>query len=132
QDLGALLLATREPVVDVPGAEALVDLELLHLGAQPVEELASRHLLPLGPERSAQEVHRAHTRDRGRILKAEKQAEPRASVRGEREQILAAERRGTAGDDVLGMTHERVREGALARTVRAHQRMDLSLRHLEV
>ncbi len=34
--------------------------------------------------------------------------------------------------DVLGMTHERVREGALARAVRAHQRMDLSLRDLEV
>ena len=53
-------------------------------------------------------------------------------VRGQREQILAAEGHGAAGDDVLGMAHERVRERALARAVRTHERMDLALRDLEV
>ena len=55
----------------------------------------------------------------------------RASAR-EREQILATEGHRATGHDVLGMTHERVREGALARAVRPHQRMDLALRNLEV
>ena len=91
------------------------------------EELARRHLLALRSQRGAQEVDGAHTGDRGRVLEAEEEAEPRAGVGREREQVLAAEGDRAAGDDVLGVTHERVRERALARAVRPHERVDLAL-----
>src|SRR5262249_49000513 len=48
------------------------------------------------------------------------------------EQFDTVDRHRTAGDFVVGAPHERVRERRLARTVRAHQRVDFTRVDLEV
>src|SRR5258706_6122175 len=74
EDLGALLLAAREAVVDVAPRERVVHLEqrhlLLHEGAEFLgrKRLLQSQLLPAGLQRHAQEVGDAHARDSGRIL----------------------------------------------------------------
>ena len=100
EDLVALLLATREALVEVALREPLVHAELrgpfeqrhAHLEHRQVgDALARRHRL-------AQEVEDAHARDLLGVLEAEEQAARGALVGGERRDVVAAE------DDRPGVT----------------------------
>ena len=133
QDLGALLLATGEPIVEVARSKRPVDVKqvdrMLKLGA---ELLHLDRLLALGVDRHAQEVRDRHTRDRHGVLERQEQARVGALVGLGLGDVLALESDRTLGDLIGGMAEEGAGEGGLARAVRAHQRVDLAARNVEV
>src|SRR4051812_119257 len=138
QDLRALLLAPREPVVEIPAREGFVHAEERHLLLDQRAKFLGRHRLCLAhllaPDRQrlTQEVRHAHAGDRRGVLEREKDAPARALVRGKLQDVLALVEDLTVGHLVLGISHQRVRERALTRAVRTHQGMDLALVHREV
>ncbi|MEY9850744.1 hypothetical protein ABH923_000422 [Leifsonia sp. EB41] len=73
------------------------------------------------------EVGVGHTGDLDRVLHGEEQAGAGTGVDGHREDVLAVERDGAAGDRVLRVAGDRVGEGGLARAVGAHDGVDLTL-----
>ena len=128
EDLDALLLATREPVVQVPLRELARHLQMLHRGEQVGAELLDRDRivlavvggLALRVDRAAEEARDGDARDRVRVLEGEEEAALRALVGAQLEDRLAVEPDVALGDLVGRVTHQRVREGRLARAVRAH------------
>src|SRR6185436_3835469 len=67
-----------------------------------------------------------------RILEREEKPLPAAFVGAPLRDVLSLEENRPVGDLVLGVTHEHAREGALARTVRSHDGVDLALVHGQV
>ena len=133
QDLVALLLAAREALVQVPVGERRVELQQLALLLEELGELAHRHLLAArGVDGRAQEVHHRHARHLHRVLHGEEQPGLGALVGLHLGQVLPVEQHLPAGDLVPRVACQRVRQGALARAVGAHERVHLALRHLEV
>ncbi len=142
QDLGPLLLAAAEAIVEVAPGEGVIDLEHGHGLAQGLAEDRDRHALGrrrqhpavrgsglgLDPrvERGPQEVGNGHTWDCDRILEGEEQAKPAAFIGFHLQDVLALEKRLTLGDFVVGMTHQGIGEGALATPVRAHDGVNLA------
>src|SRR5437667_1219128 len=112
QDLGALLLAARESVVDVAPRERVVHLEdrhlLLHERAEFLrrERLLLAPLLPARGQGHAQEVGDAHAGDRRRILEREEEALPAPLVRGQLEKVLSVQEDLPLGHLVLRVAHE--------------------------
>ena len=80
----------------------------------------------------AQEVGHFHARNRDRILKGQKQAEPGPLVRIEGQQIGAVDFDFAAGDLVFRVPRQSVRERALARAVGSHQGVDFARADLQI
>src|ERR1019366_3194 len=136
QDLVALLLTTRESLVDRPVHEAPVHLDELHpLLGQGKEFHYIELSEPASPahrvERRAQEVQVAHPGDLHRVLEGEEDS-GRGPVLGRQgEQVLALEE-DRAGDVVGLVAGHHVGEGALARAVGAHDGVYLARSNFEV
>ena len=134
QDLDALLLAAREPVVQVARGELAADLQAVHLGEELLAELRDRHRvvdaavarLAHGVDRLAQEVRDGDARDRVRVLEREEEPGLRALVGAGLGDVVAVEQDLPLGDHVGRMPGDRVRERRLARAVRAHDRVHLA------
>ncbi len=133
QDLRALLLAAGEAVIEVARGEGFVDVEqldrVLQLGA---ELLDLDRFVALGVDRHPQEVRDRHAGDRHGVLEGEEQPRLRALVRFGLGDVLALEDDRPLGDLIRGMPEQSVRERRLARAVRAHQRVDLASRDIEI
>ena len=140
QDLDPLLLAAGEAVVQVARGELAADLELVHLLEQLLAELRDRdrivHAAVSGlarrVDRAAQEARDGDAGDGLRILEREEEAALGTLVGAELRDVLAVEQQGAFGDLVGGVAHDRVGERRLPRPVRAHHRVDLTLRDLQV
>ena len=92
QDLGALLLAAGEAVVEVAGGERAVDVEQLDRVLQLVAELLDLdRLLAFGVDRHAQEVRHRDAGDRDGVLEGQEQARLGALVRLGLGDVLALE-----------------------------------------
>src|SRR6478672_11840054 len=134
QDLAALLLAAGEAVVEVAGRELAVHVEQLgrelEIGAELLH--ADRVVLAAGIDRHAQEIRHRHAGDGGRVLEGEEQPGLGPVLRVGLGDVLALEGDLALGDLVAGVAHDRVGQRGLAGPVRAHQRVDLALRHLQV
>ena len=132
EDLGALLLAAREPLVQVAGRERVVHLQLGHRRPDAAAELDRRDVAEDVLDRQAQEVDHLHARDRGRVLERQEEAALGALVGRHLEDVLALPEDAPLRDLVLGVAGDRVGERRLTRAVRPEQRVDLALLHLEV
>ena len=133
KDLGALLLAAGEAVVEMPGGERAIDVQqldrVLELGA---ELLDLDRLLALGVDRHAQEVGDRHAGDRDRVLEGEEQACLGAVVRLGLGDVLAFEGDRALGDLVGGVAEQGVGHRRLAGAVGPHQGVDLAPADVEV
>src|SRR5260370_21401729 len=145
QDLRALLLAAREPLVQIAADEAAIHLGELHLLVEQLAELRWGQALALGwgagllgggvgvvalalgLHGAAQKVAHRDTRHRRWILEGEEEAEARTLIGRKLEQIEAIEEDLALGDHVLGVAHDDIGECALTRAVRTHQGMCLAL-----
>jgi len=133
QDLEALLLAAREPVVEVPARHLLVDVEQLHRLLHLLPELRDADgLVAVRVDGGAEEVRDRHTGHGVRVLEAQEEAELRALVRPQVEHVGAIERHLAGRHLVAGVAHQHVRQGRLAGPVRAHDGVDLPPGDLEV
>ena len=135
EDLVALLLAAGEPLVDRAAHEAPVHLDERHLLLGEREELHRVELVEPAlaaerVERGAQEVEVADAGDLDRVLEGEEDPRcgPLLGRHGEQVLALVAD---LAGDLVGLVAGEHVGEGALARAVRAHDRVHLARLELE-
>ena len=140
QHLEPLLLTAGEAVVHGARDERFVDLEELPLLGEQLHELWDRDVsvLPLAGsgrraalgapcvERGAQEVRDRDARDGGGVLERQEEARARPLVDRHREDVAAIEVDRPAGHLVARVTHDRERERALPRAVRAHDRVDLA------
>ena len=133
QDLDALLLAAREPVVQVARRELAAHLQVVHLREEQLAELGHRHRvvdaavprLAHGVDRLPQEVRDGDARDRVRVLEGEEEPGLRALVGAGLGDVLAVEEDLPLGDLVGRVAGDRVGERRLARAVRAHDRVHL-------
>ena len=140
EDLGPLLLAAGEALVQVAAGELRVHAQLVHRGADLLAELAHRDqvfaFLAVGVadvgDGVAEEVGHRDARDRGRILEGQEQPGLGPLVGLQLQQVAAVERRRPRRDLVVRVAHQRVAERALARAVRPHQGMGLTLADREV
>jgi len=109
EDLGPLLLAAGEALVEVTTGEVGVHAQLIHLLAHLLAELAHRDqllaFLPAGVadvgDRVAEEVGDGDARDRGRVLEGEEQARLGPIIGLHRQEVLAVEGGGAAEDLVI-------------------------------
>ena len=123
-----LLLPAGEALVQVPLGEGRVDVQRGHRGAQLLHEVAQlRRLAPDRGDRGPQEVRHRHAWHLDRVLHGQEQARPGAGVHAHGQHVLAVERDAAPGDQVLGMTGDRVGQGGLAGAVRAHDGVGLAL-----
>ena len=108
QDLDALLLATREAVVEVARRELARNLEPVHLREDLLAELGNRDRIVLAAvlrladrvDRAAQKARDGDAGDGVRILEREEEAALRALVCLELEDALAVEQDVALGDPV--------------------------------
>jgi hypothetical protein len=125
-DLVPLLLAAGEALVDVALGEVRVHAEALHrpleLG-RPGTQL--RRLTIDRRLRGTQEVRHRHTRHLDGILHREEQPGAGALVDRHAQHVDVVERHRTAGDLVLRVARDGVRERRLARAVGAHDGVGL-------
>src|SRR5262245_7532347 len=131
QNLVALLLAAGEAFVDRAVDEARVHLDYLQLLADQVVEFQRVELiapltLRLFVVSHAQEVGVAHAGNFDRVLKGHEDAQPRPLIGLDIQQVSALVDHFAFGDLVRRMARERLRQRAFARTVRPHDRVDLS------
>ncbi len=82
--------------------------------------------------REAQEVLHAYAGNLRRVLKGEKDTQPRALIGFQRQHVLPLEPCMTAVDRISGVAHQGVGEGGLATAVRPHDRVDFAGAHGEV
>ena len=140
EDLDALLLAAREPVVEIALRQLARHLEVLHRGEHVGAELlhgdrvvlAAVRRLALRVDRAAQEARDGDAGDRVGILEREEEALLGALVGAELRDVDAVEQDLALGDDVGRVAHQRVGEGRLTRAVRSHDRVLLVGVHREV
>ncbi len=131
EDLVALLLAAGEALVDGAVEEGLLHLDELRLLVEEREEVDRVELglpavLAHGVDRGAQEVRVRDARDLHGILEREEHALARAHLGRHGEKVHALEPGGALRHDVAGPPRQDVRERALARPVRAHDRVHLA------
>src|SRR4029077_18401390 len=128
EDLVPLLLPAGEALVQVALGEGRVDGQRGHRGAQFLDEVAQlRCLAPDRGDRGTQEVRHRHAGHLDRVLHGQEQAGPGAIVHGHGQHVLAVQRDAAPGDQVLGVTGDRVGQGGLAGAVRAHDGVGLAL-----
>ncbi len=136
EDLVALALPAREPVVDRTVEQGAVHVHQATLGVDEGEELDRSELLlaagaALGVERGAQEVHGGHAGDLDGVLEAEEHPGRGALLGGHRQQVGAVVEGPPAGHLVGVPPGEDMGQGALARPVGAHHGVDLAVGDLE-
>src|SRR3954454_14435718 len=83
-------------------------------------------------DRRADDSFERHTGDFNRILHGEEEPALRALPRRESEDVFAIDGDGTAGYLVFATAHQRVGQRRLTRSVRTHERVDLTGAHFEV
>ena len=128
EDLVALLLAARKAFVDVALREGLVHAQVGHGRAHILDPAADRGGFAFDSSLGrAQEIGHGHTGNLDRVLHGQEQTGTGALINRHGEHFGTVQQNGSAFDLVLGVTGDRVREGRLARTVRAHDRVDLAL-----
>ena len=137
EDLHPLLLAAREPVVQVAARELPRDVHQLHrrlgLLAEVLQlDLALAPRLALGVDRHPQVLGDRHAGDRDRVLEGHEQPGAGALLGGGLGDLLAPEADLALGHLQRRVAHDRVGERRLAGAVRPHQRVDLARGHLEV
>src|SRR5690606_12419051 len=135
QDLGALLLTAREALVQVALEDRLVPVEVLNGVLQLQVELHHADLVALfAPrvERETQEVGDGDTGYLDRVLEGQVESLAGAFVRFQLEDGLALQDDVAAGDLVLRVARDDLRERRLAGAVRAHEGVDLAARHHQV
>ena len=133
EHLVPLGLAAGEAFVQVPAGELGGHLQDLHLPGQHRPKLPEADLFAAhGLQRLAEEVADGHAGDHLGVLESQEQPEFGPFVRLQRQQVLARKGHTATGDGVAGMTHQRVGQRRLARTVRAHQHMPLTLTDRQV
>jgi hypothetical protein len=134
QNLTALLLAAREPLVHGTGGEIARHTEGVHLGVELRVILGRLEFLPLGKTRlqgGADEVGDGHAGDLHGVLEGKEESEPGTDIGFEPENALAVEKDITGGHGVVGVTGHDFCECALACPVLAHDGVDLSLGNIE-
>ena len=117
----------------------MVHLQQVHLGLEQLAELRDRDALvargrglAARVDGGAQEVRDRHARDGDRVLERQEDAEARALVRFELEDVDALEDDLPGRHRVAGMAHQRVRERGFARAVGSHQGMHFTLLNREI
>jgi hypothetical protein len=140
QDLDALLLAAREPVVQVARRELAADLEVVHLREERLAELGHRHRvvdaavlrLAHSVQRLPQEVGDGDARNSVRVLEREEEPGLCALVGACLGDVHTVEQDLAARDLVGGVAGDRVGERRLAGAVRPHDRVHLTRGDLQV
>ena len=151
QDFNPLLFPTREALVQVAAGECLVDAEVFHLAHQLAPELTHRHQHALAggcflgfdagggiagtahsADRTAEKIGQGDAGNGGGILEGEEQAAVGAFVNGEIKQVFIAQQNLAGVHAVLLVAHEGVGQGAFARSVGAHQGVNLALFDVQV
>ena len=137
QDFVALLFAAGEPDVYATAQHIHVDLKLAGGVPHQLQEFGGRQLcfaalLALRVERGAQERHGGDARNFERILERQEQALGGALVRLHLQNVLAVEQDLAFGRLVAGFAGHHIGERRLARAVRAHDGVHLTLVHGEV
>src|SRR5918995_1151264 len=133
QDLVALLLAAGEPFIQVPLSERGVHPHDMHLLLQEPVHLHGRELLfAHRVDGGTKEVGHRDAGNLARVLEREEHPHLGSLVGFKLQDVLALEGYRALGNLVARMPHQHVRERALPRAVRAHDRVDLALPDLEV
>src|SRR5690606_7034286 len=135
EDLGALLLAAGEALVQVALEDRLVPVQLLHGLLELLVELHDADLVALGAtgvQGQAQEVRDRDAGDLHRVLEGEVEPGTGPLVGLHLEDRLAFEEDVAARHLVLRVAGDDLRERRLARAVRAHERVHLAARDDEV
>src|SRR5438093_3734254 len=132
QDLGPLLLAAREALVEVAGRELVVHAQLGHGRAHAPTELDRRGLALDVLDRLAEEVGDRDAGYGGRVMEGEEEAHLGALVRLDLEDVDTPPEDPALCDLVLRVAGDRVGEGRLARAVRAEEGVYLALPDLEI
>src|SRR5579875_1814950 len=129
-------LPAGEPVVDRPIQQGTLHLHQASFVLDEGEELDRSDLLfaagaTLGIERSAQEVHGGYAGDLDGMLEAEEHSCRGTLLGGHAQQVKVIEEDAPCGHLVGFATGEDVGQGALARPVRTHHRVDLAVGDLQ-
>ena len=137
EDLGALLLPTRETGVHRAAQQVLAHLHRLHPLLGHGQEIHRVQLLlaavaPYGVDRGAQEVEAVQAGNLHGILEAEEESLHRPQFRGHAEQVLPLVQ-DFAGGHLVGVTAgQHLGQRTLARAVGAHDGVDLAGGHRQV
>ena len=137
ENLVALLLAAREPLVDRPAQQRRIEVEDLgFLFHERHElhgvELGKAAMLPLGVDGGLQEVRVVDAGNFHGVLERHEDALAGAIFRRELDEILAVVGDRSPGDFDLRMAGQRAGERALARAVRPHDGVDFALLDAQV
>ena len=137
EDLVALLLAAREPLVYGPLHQRVVDVDDLGLLLDQRQEVHGVQLrlaavLADRVEGRLQEVDVADAGDLHRVLEREEHALARPVLRAHGQQVLPLVGDGAPGDLVARPPRQHVRERRLPRPVRPHDRVHLARVHGQV
>ncbi len=139
QDFHPFLFPAGEPVVEVSAGELGIEPQFVHLFSQQCAELAHRDqslaILAFGianiGDGVAEKIGDLHAGNGDRILEGQEDASTGSLVGIHFEQIVAIDCCLSAGDPVQRVPGQGVRQGAFARTVGAHQRVDLAGRDFQ-
>src|SRR3954453_5523125 len=134
EDLGALLLAAGEAVVEMAGGERAIDVEhldgVLELGAELLD--VDRVLLAARVDRHPQEVGDRDAGDGDRVLEGEEETRVRAVLGVGLGDVLALEADRALGDLVVRVAQDGRGERRLAGAVGPHQGVQLALADAQV
>src|SRR6266545_3535885 len=131
KDFVALLLAAGEADVDGALEQIFVEIEQFHLVLHQGEELHRVEfrlaaLFAAFVEGRLEEIRAVDPGDLDGILEGEEEAQARALLRGQGQQILALINHLAGGDVVTSAAGENGSEGALAAAVRSHDGMNFT------
>jgi hypothetical protein len=130
QRLVALLLAAGQVDVERAVEEPAVEADAIRLGIDDRAEVA--RIAAGGDERFGKHLLEPDARHFCRILQREEQTRVRALPRLHREDVGAVERHRSSEDLVARPPHQHVRQRRLARSVRAHDDVDLAAAHDQI
>ena len=127
-----LLLPARKTFVHAAAGEFVVQLDDGPLLAHQLQEVRGGYrrqplVFPVFVHRSAHEVHHAHARNFDRVLETQEQALAAPVFGRHREEVFSVEHDLAFRNGEGGITHEHAAERTLARTVRAHDGMNLAV-----
>ena len=135
-----LLLAAREPLIEITASESRVHIQLSHTVFEFLTELSHRHqvftLSAVGVadvgDRVPQKVGHLHAGNRDRVLKRQKQPHSGPLGRVKVHDIRPVDLDCAGRHLVLGVPDQSIRERRLARPVGPHQGVNFTLINLKV
>jgi len=130
-----LFFAPGKPLVHRTGGEVTRDFKTVHLLIQVAVVLGGFEFLARGKaclKGGADEIGVAHPGNLHGVLESEEQAGTRAGVRLHAQHVDAIEEDLSLRDLVIGMAGDHFREGAFARAVGAHDRVDGAFFNFEI